>query len=186
MSSLPTRRANQLLITDAILSAVEVWTEMLDRRKVHSIPVAFLDMSKTFDWMDKSKLLRILANRAVNNLIRIVYGFLSDRTQCVHLSVTKSSYLPTQNGTPQGSALGPMFWFTYIDTLSTSTHTIKYADGLMLTSTNPAAADLQTLIDETTEWCTDYNVLASTKKYATLSISISISKVCHSPYIRHI
>ena len=32
--------------TDAILSAVYLWTEVLDRKKVHTIPEAFLYMSK--------------------------------------------------------------------------------------------------------------------------------------------
>lgn len=34
--------------TDAILSAFKKWTEIL-YEKVHSIPTAFLDMSKVFD-----------------------------------------------------------------------------------------------------------------------------------------
>ena len=43
--------------TDAILSAVYVWTEVLDRKKVDKTLLPFLDiMSKAFDCMDKSKL----------------------------------------------------------------------------------------------------------------------------------
>ena len=37
-----------------------MWTEVIDRKKVHTIPVAFLDMSKVLDRMDKSKLVKIL------------------------------------------------------------------------------------------------------------------------------
>ena len=43
---------------DAILSAVDMWTTSLDQKGVCSVPVAFLDMSKAFDRMDKPTLLK--------------------------------------------------------------------------------------------------------------------------------
>jgi hypothetical protein len=121
---LPTIGSDQLAdqkgksTTDAILSAVDRWTEMLDE-KIHSIPIAFLDMSKAFDRMDKSKLLTMLAERGVSRrILAIVESFLSGRCQYVRLGNSKSADLPVNNGTPQGTLLGPMFG--YIDTLATT------------------------------------------------------------------
>ena len=99
---------------DAILSAVDMWTTSLDQKGVRSVPVAFLDMSKAFDRMDKPTLLKILIDLGVrHDLARIMYSFLSNRTQCVKLGNTKSENLNTQNGTPQGTLLGPMVWLVY-------------------------------------------------------------------------
>lgn len=159
---------------DAILSAVDMWTASLDQKGVHSVPVAFLDMSKAFDRMDKPTLLKILIDRCVSrDLARIIYSFLSNRTQCVKLGNTKSENLYTQNGTPQGTLLGPMFWLAYIDTLTTSASTIKYADDLTISGNNPlsSSVDIQTAIDQTTEWCKQNNMIANAKKSTTLSIS---------------
>ena len=59
---------------DAILSAVDMWTTSLDQKGVHSVPVAFLDMSKAFDRMDKPTLLKILIDRCVSSdLARIFF-----------------------------------------------------------------------------------------------------------------
>jgi gmma-aminobutyric acid receptor subunit gamma len=160
--------------TDAILSAVDKWTEMLDQKNASNIPVAFLDMSKAFDRMDKSKLIEMLADRGVNGrLVSVINSFLSNRRQCVRLGHEKSTILHTRNGTPQGTLLGPMFWLLYIDTLQTTSETIKYADDLTLTprSSDNATNNLQLAIDETMSWCNAHNMIANAKKSVTMSIS---------------
>ena len=161
--------------TDAIISAVNRWTELLDQKGTHSIPTAFLDMSKAFDRMDKSKLLKLLSGRCKNkNLILIVNSFLSDRCQQVKLGQNTSAYRPVINGTPQGTLLGPMFWLLYIDMLKPSTtEVIKYADDLTLIPdrVHDVNRELQTAIDDTTAWCDENNMIANSKKSLVLSIS---------------
>ena len=180
-SVIPTIRSDQYAYqkgkstTDAILSAVNLWTEMLDKKGCHSIPAAFLDMSKAFDRMDKSKVIEMLAARGVNRkLIAITHSFLNERTQRVKLGRSQSQTIQTMNGTPQGTLLGPLFWLLYIDTLSSTNVTlIKYADDLTITpnDTSNAKDSLQNAIDEITKWCEDHNMLANPKKSMTVHFS---------------
>ena len=161
--------------TDAIITAVNTWTDMLDQKGIHSIPSAFLDMSKAFDRMDKSKLLSMLSDRCKNKgIVRIVNSFLSDRSQHVRLGNSVSANRTVNNGTPQGTLLGPMFWLLYIDTFElSSTEVIKYADDLTLIprSADTAIPDLQKAIQDATSWCDNYNMIANSKKSLTMSIS---------------
>ena len=141
----------------------------------HSNPGAFLDMSKAFDQMDKSKVKEMLAARGVNRkLIAITHSFLNKRTQRVKLGKSRSQTIQTMNGKPQGTLLGPLFWLLYFDTLSSSNVTlIKYADDLTITpnDTSSAKDSLQTAIDEITKWYEDHSMLAK--------------KINDSPFLEH-
>lgn len=119
--------------TDAILSAVNLWTEMLDQ-SIPSIPVVFLDMSKEFDRIDEHKRIQMLTGRSINGkLATVIHSFLPHRNQYTGIGNSKSAAISTTNGTPQGTLLGPMFWLLYIDNLLPSCKVITYADDLTVT-----------------------------------------------------
>jgi hypothetical protein len=62
---LPTIKDNQFAYqkgkstTDALITAIDLWTKVLDEKPNNSITAAFLDMSKAFDGIDKGKLVSI-------------------------------------------------------------------------------------------------------------------------------
>ena len=70
------------------------------------MPVSvFIDLTKAFDTIDHSILLKKLKYYGIiNRSLDWFDSFLTDREQFVQLEDTKSSNLPLKTGFPQGSA----------------------------------------------------------------------------------
>ena len=121
-----------LSTTDALVAAIDDWTAGLDNAATECIQTVMLDFSKAFDRLQPAILAQKLDKAGLNsNIISIISSFLSNRYQCVSISGCKSSFLPINVGTPQGTKLGPILWLFYINDLQATTsgvHLIKYAD----------------------------------------------------------
>lgn len=160
---------------DAITTAMDHWTKLLDEPNSRYVTVAFLDMSKAFDKMDRGQLADMLLQRKVDgSLIRIIQSFLHNRYQSVRLSLSKSTIMPAKNGAPQGTIMGPMLWLLYIDSLATPSHMIKYADDLTLTAevtkSNGPENELQSAVDAVSTWCNQHNMTANAKKSCAMNL----------------
>ena len=161
---------------DAIIAAIDNWTQLLDEPKSKYLTVAFLDMSKAFDKMDRGKLIDMLTRKGINyNLVQIINSFLTHRYQSVRIGNNTSRTLPVINGTPQGTLLGPVFWLLYVDSLEVECDIIKYADDLTLTGlpakTLNQQLDLQTSLDTVSTWCNEYNMVANAKKSSIMHLT---------------
>ena len=165
---------------DAVISAIDSWTSILDDNESKLVHTAFIDMSKAFDKMDRGKLLEMLKERGMNiHLLRLVQSFLDNRHQTVRVGTKNSSSKPIQNGAPQGTILGPMFWLVYIDTLELPCTVIKYADDLTLISNQNTENEcgMQQCIETVASWCETYNMQANAKKSCSMRISNKYSRV---------
>ena len=65
----------------------------------------------------------------------LIISYLSERWQFVYFNGHKSSYLPIKTGIPQGSVLGPLLFFIYINDLPLVSNVydmLMYADDTTL------------------------------------------------------
>ncbi|MFM9988300.1 RNA-directed DNA polymerase [Flavobacterium sp.] len=86
----------------------------IDKREF-SIGV-FIDLSKAFDTLDHSILLRKLEHYGVRGVaLQWFNSYLSNRKQCVTLNGATSSIQNIIYGVPQGSILGPLLFILYIN-----------------------------------------------------------------------
>jgi hypothetical protein len=124
-----------------------------------------LDLSAAFDSVDHATLLKRLTTSygLKGSVINWFRSYLSDRTQCVHSSKTRSSISTLLYGVPQGSVLGPILFLLYVaDVLQLiKRHQLlphAYADDTQIYGfCNPSDADVlqervAACFDEVSEW----------------------------------
>uniref|UniRef100_A0A1B6M5P8 Reverse transcriptase domain-containing protein n=1 Tax=Graphocephala atropunctata TaxID=36148 RepID=A0A1B6M5P8_9HEMI len=107
--------------TTALVSFTESLIESIDKK--NKVAGIFMDLSKAFDSISHSKLVKKLQNIGIkNNYLKWFESYLSNRHQFVEISKTqnnriskfKSKLQRTQYGVPQGSILGPLLFICYI------------------------------------------------------------------------
>ena len=93
-------------LTDALLYMLQAIYEAVDSGEA-SARVFFADFSKGFDLIDRSILMRELADLEVHPvLLSWIAAFLTDRKQAVRIGRTLSDWLTLKGGVPQGTKLG--------------------------------------------------------------------------------
>jgi len=113
---------------------IENVKSMLDRHKV--VGAIFLDLRKAFDTVNHSILLSKLSHfNFSTNALKWVASYLSQRSQSVCIGSFQSEPLQLSTGVPQGSILGPLLFFMYINDLPlafTEVRVQMYADNTVL------------------------------------------------------
>ena len=125
----------------------------------------FVDLSKAFDTLDHTILLKQLKHYGINGkAVQLCESYLTNRTQYVEINGVKSGALPITTGVPLGSILGPLLFIIYINDVPLASQVftfISYADDKTLFSTlnnftNTPNIDPNCLINEelfkTNEW----------------------------------
>ena len=161
---------------DALVSMVEEWRVTLDEDKL--IGSVFLDLSKAFDMVDHSILLRKLAKYGVvNRELEWFVGYLSVWKQSVCVRDAKTKWIEVQRGVPQGSVLGPRLFIVYVNDLPQviqNSAVTQYADD---TTTTLVANDVNSLekLDEglqhVMKWTDDNKLKMNTKKTQLMLLS---------------
>ena len=103
-----------------------------EKEKGNKIGTIFIDLSKAFDTLDHSILLRKLEKYGIRGQANAwCHSYLSNRTMRTKVNNLYSDSKKLEIGTPQGSILGPFFFIIYINDLVLhleQSHAILYAD----------------------------------------------------------
>ena len=98
------------------LDALDQIGTKLDRGR--QVNIIYLEMSKAFDTVNHTKLLRELHQYGFGgNLLTWLESYLPNRSQRVTILGATSSLLPVTSGVPQGSILGPILFLMYVNSL---------------------------------------------------------------------
>jgi hypothetical protein len=83
----------------------------------------FLDLSKAFDTISHTKLLRKLENMGIRGVANMWFAsYLMNRKQFMNIYDTTSSLANISFGVTQGSILGPILFLIYINDIYKATH----------------------------------------------------------------
>ena len=100
----------------ALLKLTEDWRAMFDKGKV--VVVVSMDLSKAFDIIDHDLLLAKLKAYGVGETSFVLFkDYLSGRQQTVKIGDTFSNWKGVVRWVTQGSVLGPLFFYIFINDL---------------------------------------------------------------------
>lgn len=131
------------------LAAIELMDHNIGLMKSGQTPLnIYIDLSKAFDCLNHSILLRKLAHYGLDqSAIKLLESYLKNRTQYVSLdSETRSNLHNILFGIPQGSVMGPLLFNIYINDLvdiSNKFKLIQYADDTTLLAPLESFGDIK-------------------------------------------
>ena len=141
----------------------EIYQSFDDNLEVRAV---FLDISKAFDevW-HKGLIYKLKQNGISGNILNTIIDFLSFRKQRVVLNVQVSQCTSIEAGMPQGSILGQLLFFIYINDLSDdlSKNAKLFVDDTSLFSVvhdiNTSAAYLNNDLRKISNWSSQWKMI---------------------------
>ncbi len=164
----------------ALISFVDIVSAALENQDY--VVSIFIDLSKAFDTIDHTILLRKLHNYGIRGVsFDYLKSYLTDRTQCVDIDGTLSNLNKITCGVPQGSILGPILFLLYINDLHNCSKILKlllFADDTTLIF---SSSDLKSLVS------TLNKELALVYKWFNLNkLSLNVQKTKYMIFSNHV
>ena len=105
-----------------LIAVLDDWLSSLDKQT--RTDVLLVDFSKAFDSVSHQRLLLKLNYYGITgNSLSWIENFVLDRTQCVLVSGTRSSWISVTSGVPQGTVLGLLLFLIYINDIAHNLNT---------------------------------------------------------------
>lgn len=135
--------------------------------------LALLDYSKAYDMVWKERLLELMSNKGVPNImVRWIKGFLCDRKARVRMDGVLGATMKMHQGVPQGAVLSPILFLFYIngarDVIPENVSVSMYADDIALWYQHPdkvvAECKVQEAIEQVAEWSKEHKLKLNAAK----------------------
>jgi hypothetical protein len=140
----------------AIADMYDKISSAIDENK-YSIGI-FIDLSKAFDTIDHSILIKKLEHYGVRGIpLKLFMNYLTNRKQYVVYNNVSSGLSNICCGVPQGSILGPLLFILYVNDISNSSNILHFI----------------LFADDTNLFCSDYNI-----KDLVSTVNCELSKLC--------
>ena len=141
----------------------------------------FVDLAKAFDTVNHTILLKKLTHYGIRGTaLQWIHSYLSERQQSVKFNGNNSTHRNITCGVPQGSILGPLLFFLYINDLSAVsdiTFPIMFADdtNLFIQGKDPNEMELKLTneIAKLTNWLKANKLSLNINKTHTVNFSKS-------------
>ena len=154
-------RKNRSCLTN-LLKFLNVATEAFD--KGEQLDVTYLDFSKAFDKVPHKRLCMQLKCHGISGkTLDWIELWLSGRQQRVLLNGSKSEWREVLSGVPQGSVLGPLLFFVFVNTIDNgiASEVLKFADDIKVFRTIKGNSDrdlFQSDLDRLVQWSEEWQM----------------------------
>lgn len=163
----------------ALARLCDKWLSSINKSEITG--VIFLDFKKAFDLVDHDILLKKLSLYLQNrDTLALLYSFLHDRKQYVHVGGSSSKQGNITCGVPQGSILGPLLFCLFINDLpihikNQNTLCELFADDSSIhthsSNLSTVQLTLQHACDDVMQWCESNEMVLHPEKTQCMVIT---------------
>lgn len=145
----------------------------------HQVDIFYADISKAFDAVDHSRLIRKIAKFPLgNSVLRWFISYLENRKQTVKIGSSLSNPFDVPSSVGQGSALGPALFLIFFDDSDDDlgeSFVFNFADDkkiVQVIKTPQDAQILQNSINKFMKWCKDNGLSVNSAKCKVMTFSL--------------
>ena len=164
----------------ALTLLLDDWITAINNNEI--VGSVFLDLSKAFDLVDHSILLKKLIMYNFSDIsLRWCKSYLSSRKQITFVSGVKSDVEEVLSGVPQGSVLGPLFFLIFINDMHLDvqfSHVDMFADDSTISKSNKSinlVADMLSVdLNNVSHWCKQNNMALNPSKTVAMFLCSNV------------